>query len=169
MSAVRTEDVLAYASLRPMREADLDAVMRIEEAAYPFPWTRGIFRDCMRADYPMWVQKLDDEIVGYGVLSVALDEAHLLNLCTAAQAEGRGLGRHMLRALLRIARAGGAQRVFLEVRPSNKRAIKLYDAAGFNEIGRRPRYYPAANNCREDALVMAMELLPDDIAKMPPL
>ena len=162
MSAVRTNDVLAYASLRPMREADLDAVMRIEQCAYPFPWTRGIFRDCMRADYPMWVQELDGAIVGYGVLSVALDEAHVLNLCTAAQAEGRGLGRHMLHALLRIARAGGAQRVFLEVRPSNKRAITLYDAAGFNEIGRRPRYYPAPNNGREDAVVMAMELLSEN-------
>jgi len=162
MSAVRTDDVLAYASLRPMREADLEAVMRIEQRAYPFPWTRGIFRDCMRADYPMWVQELDGAIVGYGVLSVAVDEAHVLNLCTAAQAESRGLGRHMLRALLRIARAGGAQRVFLEVRPSNKRAIKLYDAAGFNEIGRRPRYYPAPNNGREDAVVMAMELLPEN-------
>jgi len=161
MSAVRTEDVLAYATLRPMREADMDAVMRIEERAYPFPWTRGIFRDCMRADYPMWVQTLDGEIVGYGVLSVVLDEAHVLNLCTSGEAEGRGLGRHLLHALLRIARAGGARRVFLEVRPSNKRAIKLYDAAGFNEIGRRPRYYPAPSNGREDAMVMAIELLPD--------
>ena len=162
MSAVRTDDVLAYASLRPMRDADLDVVMRIETHAYPFPWTLGIFRDCMRADYAMWVQELDGAIVGYGVLSVAMDEAHVLNLCTAAPAEGRGLGRHMLRALLRIARAGGAQRVFLEVRPSNQRAIALYDAAGFNEIGRRPRYYPAVNHGREDALVMAMELLPDN-------
>lgn len=162
MNAVRTDDVLAYASLRPMREADLDAVMRIEQCAYPFPWTRGIFRDCMRADYAMWVQELDGALVGYGVLSVALDEAHVLNLCSAAQAQGRGLGRHMLHALLRIARAGGAQRVFLEVRPSNQRAIKLYDAAGFNEIGRRPRYYPAPNNGREDAVVMAMELLPEN-------
>ena len=75
----------------------------------------------------------------------------------------------MLQALLRIARAGGARRVFLEVRPSNPRAIELYDRNGFNEIGRRPRYYPAANNGREDAIVMAMELLGDDIAKMPPL
>lgn len=161
MSAVRSEDVLAYASLRPMREADLEAVMRIEERAYPFPWTRGIFRDCMRADYAMWVQELDGSIVGYGVLSIVLDEAHVLNLCTDAQAESRGLGRHMLRAMLRLARAGGAQRVFLEVRPSNMRAIKLYDAAGFNEIGRRPRYYPAPGNGREDAVVMAKELLPD--------
>lgn len=159
MSAVRADDARRDASLRPMREADLDEIMRIEARAYPFPWTPGIFRDCLRAGYPMWVQEHDGAIVGYGVLSIAADEAHLLNLCTAPEHEGRGLARRMLQALLRIARAGGAQRVFLEVRPSNPRAIELYDRSGFNEIGRRPRYYPAANNGREDAIVMAMELL----------
>jgi ribosomal-protein-alanine N-acetyltransferase len=175
MSAVRADAPLRAeaASLRPMREADLDAVMRIEARAYPFPWTPGIFRDCMRAGYPMWVQEqpADDgqgEIVGYGVLSIAADEAHVLNLCTAPDHEGRGLGQRMLKALLRVARGSGAQRVFLEVRPSNPRAMALYDRNGFNEIGRRPRYYPAHDG-REDAIVMAMELLPDDITRMPPL
>ena len=168
MSAVRADQAspaggLREASLRPMREADLDEVMRIEERAYPFPWTRGIFRDCLHADYPMWVQEQHADqgpgaIVGYGVLSIAVEEAHVLNLCTAPGWEGRGLGRRMLQALLRIARGGGAQRVFLEVRPSNRRAIELYERSGFNEIGRRPRYYPAHDG-REDAIVMAMELL----------
>ncbi len=159
MSAVRADQALWDASLRPMRESDLDAIMRIEEHAYPFPWTRGIFRDCLRASYPMWVQERGGEIIGYGVLSIAADEAHVLNLCTAPECEGHGLGRRMLQALLRIARGGGARRVFLEVRPSNPRAIELYERNGFNEIGRRPRYYPAADNGREDAIVMAMELL----------
>ena len=157
MSAVRATDVPAQAALRPMREADLDAVMRIEDTAYPFPWTRGIFRDCMRAGYPMWVQERDGGIIGYGVLSIAADEAHVLNLCTAPGNEGHGLGQRMLQALLRIARGGGAQRVYLEVRPSNPRAIALYDRSGFNEIG------------REDAIVMAMELLAGDVDKMPAL
>lgn len=169
MSAVRADEALRDASLRPMRETDLDAIMRIETRAYPFPWTLGIFRDCMRADYPMWVQERGGEIIGYGVLSIAADEAHVLNLCTAPGYEGQGLGQRMLQALLRIARGHGAQRVFLEVRPSNPRAIELYDRSGFNEIGRRPRYYPAANNGREDAIVMAMELLSDDITRMPSL
>ena len=169
MSAVRTADALREASLRPMRDGDLDEIMRIEVRAYPFPWTRGIFRDCLHAGYPMWLQERDGEIVGYGVLSIGVEEAHVLNLCTAPGNEGQGLGRRMLQALLRVARGFGSQRVFLEVRPSNPRAIALYDASGFNEIGRRPRYYPAANNGREDAIVMAMELLTDDISKMPPL
>ena len=169
MSAVRAADLTMQATLRPMRETDLDTIMRIEESAYPFPWTRGIFRDCMRAGYPMWVQECDDGIIGYGVLSIAADEAHVLNLCTSPGNEGHGLGQRMLQSLLRIARGSGAQRVYLEVRPSNPRAITLYDRSGFNEIGRRPRYYPTANQGREDAIVMAMELLAGDIEKMPPL
>ena len=148
----------AAASLRPMREADLDAVMLIEQRAYPFPWTRGIFRDCLQAGYPMWLLERQGVIVGYGVLSIAAGEAHVLNLCTAPGHEGQGLGGRMLQALLKIARGHGAQRVFLEVRPSNPRAIALYERSGFNEIGRRPRYYPAHDG-REDAIVMAMELL----------
>ena len=159
MSAVQADGAPAASSLRPMRESDLDAVMDIELRAYPFPWTRGIFRDCLQAGYPMWLQEQQGRIVGYGVLSIAADEAHVLNLCTAPGNEGQGLGQRMLQALLKIARGHGAQRVFLEVRPSNPRAIELYDRSGFNEIGRRPRYYPAANNGREDAIVMAMELL----------
>lgn len=169
MSAVRAADLTTPATLRPMRDVDLDAIMQIEDAAYPFPWTRGIFRDCMRANYSMWVQERDGVIVGYGVLSIAADEAHVLNLCTAPGNEGHGLGQRMLQSLLRIARANGAQRVYLEVRPSNPRAISLYDRSGFNEIGRRPRYYPTANHGREDAIVMAMELVTGEIEKMPAL
>lgn len=141
-----------------MRETDLDAVMAIETRAYPFPWTRGIFRDCLRAGYAMWVSECDGRVFGYGVLSVAAGEAHVLNLCTAPGCEGQGLGRRMLLSLLKIARGQRAERVFLEVRPSNPRAIDLYQRCGFNEIGRRPRYYPAAGG-REDAIVMALELL----------
>lgn len=145
-----------------MRDADVDAVMAVEVRAYPFPWTPGIFRDCLRAGYPMWVQEQGGRLVGYAVLSIAAGEAHLLNLCTAPGHEGRGLGRRMLHAMLRIARGHRAQRVFLEVRPSNPRAIALYERSGFNEIGRRPRYYPDHHGGREDAIVMAMELLPED-------
>jgi [ribosomal protein S18]-alanine N-acetyltransferase len=159
MSAVAIEPSVAP-SLRPMREPDLDAVLAIERRAYEFPWTLGIFRDCMLANYPAWVLAQGEGIVGYGLLSLAADEAHVLNLCTAPEAQGQGHGRRLLRALLQLARARGAKRVFLEVRPSNAAAIALYDAEGFNEIGRRPRYYPARNG-REDALVMALELLDD--------
>ncbi len=148
----------AQGRLRPMREADLDAVMEIERRAYPFPWTHGIFRDCLRADYPAWVLHDERRMLGYGVLSIAAGEAHVLNLCIDPAVQGGGHGRRLLRALLKLAQGHGAQRVFLEVRPSNPHAIALYHGEGFNEIGRRPRYYPAHVG-REDAIVMAKELL----------
>ncbi len=159
MSAIDPCVETSLAHLRQMREADLDAIMVVEQRAYPFPWTRGIFRDCLRAGYSMWVLEQTGQITGYGVLSIAAEEAHVLNLCTAPGFEGGGQGRRLLQTLLRIARVNGAQRVFLEVRPSNVRAIALYERSGFNEIGRRPRYYPAAHHGREDAIVMAMEVL----------
>ena len=152
-------DAAAAPILRPMREADLPAVMAIEQRAYAFPWTQGVFRDCLLANHPAWVLVEDGHVIGYAVLSVAADEAHVLNLCTAPEVQGRGHGRRLLRALLQLARGRGAQRMFLEVRPSNGPAIALYHNEGFNEIGRRPRYYPARDG-REDALVMALELLP---------
>ena len=160
MSAVAAGASLPQPGLRPMREGDVDAVIAIERSAYPFPWTPGIFHDCLRAGYPAWVLQDDAGIYGYGVLSVAAGEAHLLNVCIQPRLQGRGHGRRLLRALMRIARGEGAQRVFLEVRPSNPHAVALYQDEGFNEIGRRPRYYPDHGG-REDAIVMALELLPE--------
>ncbi len=144
-----------------MRQADIDEVAAIELRAYPFPWTPGIFRDCLRAGHECWVLDSRAGIIGYGVLSAAASEAHVLNVCVAPEHQGHGHGRRMLRRLMDIARWHMADRVFLEVRPSNPGAIALYDSEGFNEIGRRPNYYPATKG-REDAIVMAMELLPPE-------
>ena len=154
--------------MRPMRAGDLAEVMDIERRAYPFPWTEGIFRDCLQAGYPSWVLLDGERIIGYGVASVAAGEAHVLNLCIAPDHQGCGHGRRLLRALVRIVRGLAAERLYLEVRPSNPGAIALYHDEGFNEIGRRPRYYPAKDG-REDAIVMAIELLPEDVARMPSL
>jgi ribosomal-protein-alanine N-acetyltransferase len=101
------------------------------------------------------------ELVGYGVLSAAAGEAHVLNVCVAPHCQGEGLGRRLMRRLIDLARWHRAERIFLEVRPSNPHAVALYDTLGFNEIARRANYYPAAGG-REDAIVMALELLPED-------
>lgn len=154
--------------LRALHESDLNAVMAIEVRGYPYPWTRGIFLDCLRAGYPGLALEENGLLSGYALLSIAADEAHLLNICVDPLSQTRGLGRRLLRAIVALARDRRAQRVFLEVRPSNAPALALYHSEGFNEIGRRPRYYPAAEG-REDALVMAMELVADDIETMPPL
>ncbi|GAB3753863.1 ribosomal protein S18-alanine N-acetyltransferase [Lysobacter olei] len=161
MSALPRDAAILPLNLRPMREDDLVAVQSVEERAYEFPWTLGIFRDCLRADYPAWVLDEGGVIVGYVLMSVAAGEAHILNVCVAPEQQGRGLGRKLVRAILHVARGRAAERVFLEVRPSNTGAIALYHDEGFNEIGRRPRYYPAKDG-REDAIVMAMELFSEE-------
>lgn len=150
-------------SMRPMTVDDIGRVMAMEVRAYPFPWTAGIFSDCLRSGYACWLLEDERGLLGYGVLSVAAGEAHLLNLCIGPQSQGQGLGAYLLRKMVELARWHHAQRVFLEVRPSNPAALALYERAGFNEIGRRPNYYPARNG-REDALVLALELLPDEAA-----
>ncbi|SFS06698.1 ribosomal-protein-alanine N-acetyltransferase [Dyella sp. OK004] len=147
-----------HAEVRAMRRDDLPGVAALEGASYDFPWSEGIFSDCLKAGHPCWVLWVEGEMAGYGVLSVAAGEAHVLNLCIGQAYRGLGLGRHLLKRLLDVARWNGAQRVFLEVRPSNPVAQTLYQSAGFAEIGRRPNYYPARQG-REDAIVMALDLV----------
>src|SRR5690606_33526061 len=125
------------------------------------PWTRGIFEDCLRCGYRAWIGERDGVASGYGLLSLGAGEAHVLNLCVAASARRLGLGWLLLDRLLDDARDAGAERVFLEVRPSNAEAVTLYHDTGFHLITRRPNYYPTRVG-REDALVMAMELFPDE-------
>jgi [ribosomal protein S18]-alanine N-acetyltransferase len=141
-----------------MREDDLRQVMAIEQAVYDFPWTLGIFRDCLRVGYCCWVMVLDGEVIAYGVMSVVIDESHVLNICVHPEWQGNGLGRKLIQRLLKIARQHGAETAFLEVRESNLAALKLYQSLGFLEIGRRRGYYPAADEGRENALVLSLEL-----------
>jgi len=142
--------------VRAMRSDDLPRVSELEIASYEFPWSTGVFADCLKAGHPCWVLCVDALVAGYGILSMGAGEAHVLNICIAPDYRGQGLGRHLLRRLLDIARWNGAERIFLEVRPSNPPAKTLYMSMGFAEIGKRPRYYPAKNG-REDAIVMVLE------------
>jgi ribosomal-protein-alanine N-acetyltransferase len=137
-----------------MNMRDLDEVMRIENDIYPFPWSRGNVADSLAAGYSCWVCRVGGELVGYALIMFAVDEAHLLNLSVAASRQGRGYGARLLAQSMRVARGAGAQRLLLEVRTSNARAIALYRAFGFRQIGVRRAYYPAVNG-REDALVLA--------------
>jgi [ribosomal protein S18]-alanine N-acetyltransferase len=146
--------------IRPMRETDLAAVMRIEVRAYDYPWTYGIFQDCLRYGYCCWVFERDDCVDGYGVMSIAAGEAHILNLCVRPEVRRHGLGRKILNYLVDLARRHDADSVLLEVRPSNRAAVSLYHELGFNEVGTRRNYYPAENG-REDAMILAKTLLRD--------
>jgi ribosomal-protein-alanine N-acetyltransferase len=140
-----------------MTPGDLPAVAAVERASYPFPWSEGIFRDCLRVGYLCRVADLDREIVAYGVLAMGAGEAHILNLCVSEDLRGRGVGRQMLMLLLERARQAGMEAVFLEVRPSNPRAIALYQSVGFVQVGLRKGYYQAEGG-REDALVFRLDL-----------
>ncbi|MGD9387404.1 MAG: ribosomal protein S18-alanine N-acetyltransferase [Gammaproteobacteria bacterium] len=140
-----------------MTESDLDAVHDVERRAYDYPWSRGILLDCLRVPYECEVLEEDRRVIGHSVMSLAADEAHLLNLCLAPEAQGRGLGRLLLDHVVAVAVSKAARVIFLEVRPSNARAIQLYLRAGFRRLGVRRNYYRAGPG-REDALVLARRL-----------
>ena len=145
-------------SIRPMTAEDLDAVVRNETRSYAFPWTAGQLADSLRGRDLCSVVEERGRIVGHGIVSWGAGEAHLLNVCITRDRQGRGYGGVLLDFLVTDLRARGVRTIFLEVRPSNLAAVRLYEAAGFVEIGLRPNYYPAAMG-HEDARVMAMELL----------
>lgn len=143
--------------IRVMHSSDLDEVFQIEEAAYDFPWTRGIFDDCLRVGYPALVYEDNSIIQGYGLMSVAVGEGHILNICIKPEAQGQGIGGLVLESLIDSAMTMDVNTLFLEVRASNSSAISLYRKNGFNEIGLRKNYYPAFEG-REDAVLLARHL-----------
>ena len=142
---------------RPMTPDDLDAIMDIEPHIYSHPWSRGNFSDSLISGYPAWVLLHDAKIIGYALMMMVLDEAHLLNLSVAKAYQKQGLGRLLLEHMITIAKKHHAANMFLEVRPSNISAIALYENIGFNEMAIRRGYYPAHNG-REDAVLMGLAL-----------
>lgn len=143
--------------LRPMRETDLPRILEVERGSYGFPWSENIFRDCLRVGYCCWVVQWPRQIQGFGIMQVAAGEAHVLNLCIDREAQGQGLGRAMLRGLLDVARDHGADHAYLEVRPSNTVALRLYESEGFKVVGSRRGYYPSSPG-REDAFILSREI-----------
>lgn len=154
------------AHLRTMLETDIAEVTANDQAAYEYPWTSGIFSDCLRVGYFCRVLELNGALIGHVIVSIGVDEAHLLNLCIHPVQQGHGFGKYLLNYCLQHPQIGTAERMYLEVRPSNWQAIRLYQLAGFGVIGRRPNYYrasravdnPFLSEPREDALVMSKAL-----------
>lgn len=157
MAVARSELPVPQVQLRPMTEADVDPVAALERESYPFPWSEGIFRDCLRVGYVCRVVEVGSGLIGYGVMSYGAGEAHILNLCVRETMRERGIGRTLLRHLLAGAAAAGMDEAFLEVRPSNLAAIRLYQATGFEPVGVRRGYYQAVAG-REDATVLRLDL-----------
>ncbi len=144
-------------SLVPMTAEMLAEVQVIENDIYEFPWTRGNFRDSLESGYSCWLYRQAGDLLGYAVVMLALDEAHLLNLSIARGAQRRGHGRRLLEEVSAVARGHGAVSMFLEVRPTNVAGRELYARAGFRQVGMRRAYYPARGG-REDALVLSRAL-----------
>ena len=140
-------------NIRPMRDADIPAVLLVEKDSYEFPWSAGNFIDSIHAGYSAWVYEVGGEIIGHVVLMTILDEAHLLNITIAPIWRRQGLGRILLEHAMDAARKQFSRELFLEVRPSNRAAIELYEKMGFEAFALRKGYYPAEQG-REDALVM---------------
>ena len=147
-------DVTTY---RRIGDADLERVMSIENAVHAHPWTRGNFVDSIGAGYHCWIAERLSQVVAYGVVTVGAGEAHLLNLSVAPDWQRRGIGGELTRFFIKLVRDYGAAKIFLEVRPSNVAARALYARTGFEEVGMRRDYYPAAAG-REDAVVMELKL-----------
>lgn len=155
MSAVVRSD---RPTLRAMTGHDLTAVMEVEKAAYEFPWTLPIFRDCLRVGCHCFVYETAQRgVIGHGIMSVAIGECHILNICVHPDYQRQGLGRGMVEFLLDFARQKKARVALLEVRISNTAAYQLYTRLGFDEIGLRKSYYPARDG-REDAIILARDL-----------
>jgi len=146
-----------HSTIRPMSEQDLNAVVALERAIYPFPWSLGNFRDSLSAGYSCWIYESAPDVVGYAVMMVAAGEAHLLNLSIAREWQRRGMGRQFMHHLMKVARDYHATTMLLEVRTSNAAARRLYHSLGLRDIATRTKYYPAENG-REDAILMAMHL-----------
>lgn len=142
-----------------MQVTDIAEVLAIENDVYPHPWTRGNFLDSLYSGYETWT--LRDEagtLAGYFLLMLAVDEAHLLNISVRRDLQGHGIGRLQLDKVVSLAKEKGMSSVLLEVRPSNQRALSVYQRYGFVEIGKRKAYYPADGGSREDAIVMRFHL-----------
>ena len=149
------------ATIRQMAHEDLSMVSDIERRSYDFPWSHGVFRDCLLAGYHCIVLERDERVAGYGILSVAAGEAHILNLCVDPNYRSHGYGERLLDQILLLARTAEVREIFLEVRPSNETALALYKKKGFHQVANRPAYYQAQQG-REDASVLAKKLTSDD-------
>jgi len=145
--------------IRRLGMEDVNRIHEIEKLAYPFPWTRGIFVDCLRVGYACFGLQIGKVLAGYSITSWAAGEAHLLNLCVHPDWQQRGYGSLLLEYMINHVARLESEAMFLEVRASNPRAVSLYANRGFKVIGRRPLYYKAGEG-REDAIVMRLALDP---------
>lgn len=154
---MNTELKRLHPLIRGLTVSDLARINEIEQSAYPYPWTAGIFADCLRVGYDCTGLQVGSILIGYAIQSQAAGESHLLNLCVAPSWQGMGYGSILLEHAIRVAKNQGCDSMFLEVRPSNPVGLSLYERRGFDTVGRRPNYY-RTDDGREDAIIMSLSL-----------
>ena len=142
----------------PMLAAHLEAVVAVEQRAYAHPWNRTNFLDALQSGYQVQMLLAGEVLLGYFVAMQGVDEVHLLNITVAPDYQGQGWSRVTLDALAVWSRGQGAQWLWLEVRVGNLRAMRVYEAHGYQRVGQRKDYYPAGNGQREDAVVMGLRI-----------
>jgi [ribosomal protein S18]-alanine N-acetyltransferase len=158
MSAVLKSVEARFEAFEAGRTDQLNAVLAVELRAYAHPWSRGNFIDALASGHQAQLLMADDVLLGYFIAMKGVDEVHLLNITIAPEHQGQGWAWVCLDALALWARGQAAQWLWLEVRVSNVRAMKVYAAHGYKRVGLRKNYYPAAGGQREDAIVMSLKL-----------
>ena len=163
MSAVFVDSTADFSSpslsYRGIRDDDIAAVALIEQDVYVFPWSAGNFRDSLLSGYQCWGCLMDGELIGYAIILLSLDEAHLLKLAVSRNWQSQGVGARFLNFVISESKRMGCEMLYLEVRPSNAIGRRLYDRFGFQQLGLRRHYYPATTG-REDALFLGLNISP---------
>lgn len=161
MSAVLDDSQSGFSlpafSYRPIRDSDISAVATIEKDVYAFPWSPGNFRDSLLSGYQCWGCWAENRLIGYAVIMMALEEAHLLNFAIARTWQGRGAGAKFLAFVVEESQRMRCEMLYLEVRPTNVVGRRLYERFGFKQLGLRRDYYPAVVG-REDALFLGLNI-----------
>lgn len=144
--------------LRALFRSDLNQILGIEQSVHVSPWTEETFAVCFQSGYVGWVVELEKKVIGFVIVSMSREECHVLNVCVAHAHQRQGWGRKLMEKVLEQAKQYGISTVYLEVRRTNTRAIALYEAMRFQQIGERKGYYPTVAG-NEDALIFAVSLL----------
>jgi ribosomal-protein-alanine N-acetyltransferase len=156
------------AECQPAQRQDLPEILTIEQLSFSHPWTRAMFQEELAKIPPtLYVYRPESSgpLRGYICFWSVAGELQLINIAVHPDHRGAGVGRRLMQFLLQEARLRQAEKVFLEVRPTNRPALRLYARTGFKVLYRRPRYYEPEG---EDALVMALPVPPESFMDSPP-
>lgn len=147
-------------TVRKMCLEDIDGVMEVDRDCFSIPWSRESFLMELESSLSTYVVAvsdvgMSDEVIGYGGFYLVLDQVEITNIAVMSKVRGKGIGKSILEALIKLAVVGGGKVVNLDVRASNEAAKALYYSYGFKLVGMRRGYYQKPD---EDALLLTLSL-----------